>query len=427
MIKIRKRDGRLKDYDANRINIAITKAYEDTYSGEIKDESEIDIILDKIENRIKLLDEDSTQTIIDIESVQDIVIDEINKKNKKVAKFYKDYRNKRTEEREKNSEKERYYKEVLDCSNIDNDNANVDQHSFSGRKYRIADYEQKMYTIRNLLSEKARKAFEDASIYHHDLSSYSIGEHNCLFADLDRLLLNGFETRNGDVRTASCFSTACQLIAVIFQCQSQVQFGGVASNHLDFTLAKFVKRSFIKHFKEGVFEKYEVDCNIKDKFIYIDNVELKEKYPKAYDYAIRHLNKEGKQSCESLYHNLNTLESRAGSQLPFTSINLGRDTSTEGRLVNKWIFEASLNGIGKFGRTSIFPIGIFQYKKGINDTKESPNYDMKKLAIKSLSKRIYPNFVNGDWKKNIEDPNNPDTFMATMGEQLYCPIIQVIV
>jgi anaerobic ribonucleoside-triphosphate reductase len=413
-VKIIKRDGRTKIFQLERIHTAISKAYLEVYNDLVKFQEDYIFLEPMIMKDIENLKSDT----IDIESVQNIVISNLYKLNGVVAKAYENYRNKRNEEREKNSSKERYYKEVLECTNIDNDNANVDQHSFSGRKYRIADNEQKLYAIRNLLNPTARKAFEDASIYHHDLSSYAIGDHNCLFADLDNLLDNGFETRNGDVRTASCFSTACQLIAVIFQCQSQVQYGGVASNHLDFTLAKFVRKSFIKHFKDGFFEKYDAPFDMSDDNIYIDNEVLKHNFPKAYDYAIRHLEKEGRQSCESLYHNLNTLESRAGSQLPFDSVNLGRDTSTEGKLVNKWIFNASLNGIGKFGRTSIFPISIFQYKKGVNAKEGDVNYELKKLAIKSLSKRIYPNFVNGDWKKNIEDPNNPDTYNATMGELL---------
>mgnify|MGYP000833193227 FL=1 len=124
---------------------------------------------------------------------------------------------------------------------------------------------------------------------------------------------------------------------------------------------------------------------------------------------------EGKQSAQSLYHNLNTLESRAGSQIPFTSINFGTDTSTEGKLVSKWLMAASLDGIGKYHLTPIFPISIFKYKNGVNAHNGDPNYDIKKLAIKSLSRRIYPNIVNCNFSGNIEEPGNPDTEMATMG------------
>lgn len=196
------------------------------------------------------------------------------------------------------------------------------------------------------------------------------------------------------------------------------QFGGVASAHIDYDLAPFVKMSFKKHFKDGLKYVYDepLNCYIPPEEEWsVSNKELMEKYSKAYNYAMDMLEKEGLQAAQGLYHNLNTLESRAGSQLPFTSINFGRDTSEEGRMVSRWLLMASLDGIGKFHKTSIFPIAIFQHKKGVNAEPGDPNYDLKLLAIKSLCKRIYPNFVNCDWSGNQEDFNNPDTYMATMG------------
>ena len=200
----------------------------------------------------------------------------------------------------------------------------------------------------------------------------------------------------------------------------QVQYGGVGANCFDFSLEKYVKKSFKKHFIDGLIwlegkTKDESKELLGNWLMSIEDDRYKEMSKKAYDFAMAMLDKEGKQSAEGLYHNLNTLESRAGSQLPFTSINLGRNTSPEGRLINKWIFNASIKGIGKNNRTSIFPISIFQYKKGVNAKKEDPNYDIKQLAIQSLTKRIYPNIVNGDYKQIVENPEDPNTFMATMG------------
>ena len=137
---------------------------------------------------------------------------------------------------------------------------------------------------------------------------------------------------------------------------------------------------------------------------------------KVYNYAIKQLKRELRQSAEALYHNLNSLESRAGSQVPFTSINFGRDTSTEGREVCKSMLNASLSGIGKYHVTPIFPISIFQYKKGCNANEGDPNYDIKQLALTSLSKRIYPNFCNCDWSQAHENENDPDTYFSTMGK-----------
>lgn len=424
--QVKKRDGRIKPFDEDRVLNSIKKAYIAVYN-DTKETDEYfcqqySEMKDTIEDGLNKIKSD----ILEINKIQDIIIKNII--DKKVKKAYKKYRDARDEEREKDSPKEQFYKEILECSNLDNDNANVEQNSFSGRKYRIADYEQKMFSLRNLINPKVREAFEDGYIYIHDLSSYAIGEHNCLFANLPKLLNEGFKTRNGDVRPANSFSTACQLVAVIFQVQSQNQFGGVASCGLDFELEPFVHKSFVKLFREGLNEFYpEIgnasfisgSGNIKDDCAGIINIDnksfLEQEWGKAYDYAIRHLEKEGMQAAQGLFHNLNTLESRAGSQVPFTSINYGRNTSTYGRMINKWLLKASIEGIGKHNRTSIFPISIFQYKKGVNDKEGTPNYDLKKLAIESLSKRIYPNFANGDWTENIEDPNDYSTFMATMG------------
>jgi ribonucleoside-triphosphate reductase len=209
-------------------------------------------------------------------------------------------------------------------------------------------------------------------------------------------------------------------MAVVFQCQSKVQFGGCGSLHLDYDAVPYVKKSFTKHYKVGL--KYlagmtdeQIQNLLGEDSIYsVADLGLRENEA-VWKFAYDMLNKEGLQSAQAFYHNLNTLESRAGSQLPFTSINLGRNTTPEGRLVNEWVFKASIDGIGKHNTTSIFPISIFQYKKGVNDKEGTPNYEIKKLAIKSLTRRIYPNIVNGDWSMNIEDPDNPDTFASTMG------------
>lgn len=160
-------------------------------------------------------------------------------------------------------------------------------------------------------------------------------------------------------------------------------------------------------------DKYLNTHGLSKEDISIDNKDKLD--PVLYQSALLDLYKEGIQSAQGLYHNLNTLESRQGSQVPFTSINFGRDTSTEGRLVTQKLLEASIDGIGKFHRTSIFPISIFQYKKGVNAEPGTKNYDLKQLALKSMSKRIYPNWVNCDWSQAHENENNPDTFFSTMG------------
>lgn len=300
-------------------------------------------------------------------------------------------------------------------------NANVDEKSFSGREKEASSDISKIVALEyGGLTERVAKAHKDMLVYQHDLEKAIYGVHNCLNLNFGKIFAEdgGFSTRNGDVRPPGTYSSACQLKAVAFQCQSQVQFGGVGSIHSDIDLAPFVKKSFIKHYKVGL--KYLGNGKSMPDFIYDKNCHINDERLIAYDeevynYAMDLLEAEGAQATEALYHNLNTLESRQGSQVPFTSMNMGRDTSPEGRLVNKWCMNASIAGIGKFHRTSIFPITIFQYKQGVNTDKGNPNYDLKKLALESMSKRIYPNWINGDWSQAHEDVSNPDTWFSGMG------------
>lgn len=233
--------------------------------------------------------------------------------------------------------------------------------------------------------------------------------HNCLTIPFDKLLKNGFSTRQTDVRPANSVNTAMQLVAVIFQVQSLQQFGGVSASHLDWTMVPYVRKSFNKHFRDGLIyceeqpdqvEVYKNPSGSKIEDISIEDSWYKD-FPKAYRYALNMTEKECHQAVEGMYHNLNTLQSRSGNQLPFTSINYGTCTLPEGRMVTKAILEVSIEGLGKFGRTSIFPCGIFQYMKGVNDKPGTPNYDLKLLALKSTSKRLYPNYANCDWTNQV--------------------------
>lgn len=199
-----------------------------------------------------------------------------------------------------------------------------------------------------------------------------------------------------------------QLVAVIFQIQSLQQFGGVAATHLDWTMVPYVRLSFWKHFKKGLKWVEKKSAEDIDKFkndltkdadirnISIDDEKYKI-FKDAYDYAMEQTIEEVDQAVEGMYHNLNSLQSRSGNQLPFTSINYGTCTSTEGRMVIRSLLENSIKGVGKFHRTAIFPCGIFQSKIGVNRKQGDPNYDLFKLALKSTAIRLYPNYCNCDW------------------------------
>jgi ribonucleoside-triphosphate reductase len=240
---------------------------------------------------------------------------------------------------------------------------------------------------------------------------------NCLSVPFDDLLSKGFNTRQTDVRPANSINTAMQLVAVLFQLQSLQQFGGVSATHLDWTMVPYVKKSFFKHFKNGAKYIKGVEVNLED---FNDTMSIDdEKYVASgdvYTFAIEETERELYQAVEGMYHNLNTLQSRSGNQLPFTSINYGTCTLPEGRMVTKALIEGSLNGVGKYHKTPIFPCGIFQVKEGVNKRPDDPNYDLFRLALHSTALRLYPNYANCDWSGNKGyDENDPRTYFSTMG------------
>ena len=275
----------------------------------------------------------------------------------------------------------------------------------------------KQLALDYIVSPKARDNHLNNRVYIHDLDSYYVGSHNCLSIPFDDLLANGFNTRQTDVRPANSINTAFQLVAVIFQLQSLQQFGGVSATHLDWTMVPYVRKSFYKHYKDGVryLNHKELDYSF-HRELSIEEEDYKIYSPEAYEYALEMTEKETMQAVEAMYHNLNTLQSRSGNQLPFTSINYGTCTLPEGRLITKCLIEGSIKGIGKLHKTSIFPCGIFQCMKGVNRAPGDPNYDLFKLALRSTAQRLYPNYANVDWSGNAGyDINDPRTYFSTMG------------
>ena len=349
-------------------------------------------------------------------------------KRKDVAKAYIKYREQRTRERNWNNKMMRAAEEKLTGAKIDNQNANVDEHSFGGRRGEFDSVISKQYALDNCMSKMARENHLNNEIYIHDLDAYAVGMHNCLSIPFDDLLANGFNTRQTDIRPANSINTAFQLLAVIFQLQSLQQFGGVSATHLDWTMVPYVRKSFYKHFMDGrrwisaedmethMHSHYENEgWKIFFKDEPIDSQKYKEDR-RAYHYAMEMTIKELQQAVEGMYHNLNTLQSRSGNQLPFTSINYGTCTLPEGRMVIKALLEGSIKGVGKFHKTPIFPCGIFQVMSGVNKEPGTPNYDLFRLALESTAKRLYPNYANVDWSGNAGyDRNDPTTYFSTMG------------
>ena len=356
---------------------------------------------------------------LSVEQIQDKVEESLMATNRKdVAKAYITYRNERARIRTQKGELNQKITEKLLATNVQNQNANVDEYSFGGRRGEAMNELMKDYALNYIMSKTARENHLNNEVYTHDLDSYAVGMHNCLSIPFDDILEKGFNTRQADVRGANSVNTAFQLVAVIFQLQSLQQFGGVSATHLDWTMVPYVRKSFFKHWRDG--QKYLEEDENADDLLFMPELSIDDEYykhnEKVYKYAMDLTKKELMQAVEGMYHNLNTLQSRSGNQLPFTSINYGTCSSTEGRMVIRALLQGSIKGTGKFHKTSIFPCGIFQLGKGINREPGDPNYDLYQLALESTSTRLYPNYANIDWSGNAGyDINDPRTYFSTMG------------
>ena len=423
-MKIIKRDGTTQPFDQNKIIDAVLAAFREV-DGDVSDYAYAkagniaDYILEYCKDyKRQQYEAGNSNFYLTVEEIQDLVQRGLmSTKRKDVAEAYIVYRHERTKERLAKTDLTKKVGEKLRADNVQNQNANVDEHSFGGRKGEAANELMKDYACNYIISKKTRDNHFNNEVYIHDLDSYAVGMHNCLSIPFDDLLANGFNTRQTDVRPANSINTAFQLVAVIFQLQSLQQFGGVSATHLDWTMVPYVRKSFYKHWCDGIkyIENCEPESLIKPENWSIED-EVYKHYGKAYQYAMDMTIKECQQAVEGMYHNLNTLQSRSGNQLPFTSINYGTCTLPEGRMVTEALLKGCIKGVGKFHKTSIFPCGIFQCMKGVNRKPGDPNYDLYRLALESTSKRLYPNYANVDWSGNAGyDPDDPRTYFSTMG------------
>ena len=415
-MNIRKRDGRIVKFNEQKIINAILAAFK-SVDGDISDYA-----IAKATNIASFIAGyyEEVEETPEVEEIQDLIEKGLMAtKRKDVAKAFILYREERSKIRQRNTGLIQNIEERLLASDVQNQNANVDEHSFGGRMGEARNELMKDYALNYIMSPMSRENHLNNEVYVHDLDSYAVGMHNCLTIPFDDLLAKGFNTRQTDVRPANSINTAFQLVAVIFQLQSLQQFGGVSASHIDWTMVPYVRKSFYKHFKNGM--KYIENA---DAAGYNDQMSLAdEKYlirPKAYKYAMDMTEKELMQAVEGMYHNLNTLQSRSGNQLPFTSVNYGTCILTEGRMVTKALLEGCIKGVGKVHKTAIFPCGIFQCMKGVNRASGEPNYDLFQLALKSTAQRLYPNYANVDWSTNAGyDINDPRTYVSTMGCRTY--------
>lgn len=438
MIYIQKRDGSEVPFDKQKIINAINSAfievdgklYEDDTAKDIADEiyNEANNFYNSNLNLNIPLDLTNLREIITknftVEDIQNRIEEYLMRSERlDVARAYIRYRYKKEVARNYQHDFIDAIKEKLNAEKVQKQNANVDECSFGGRTGEASGVVTKKLALDYIISGMARRNHENNEIYIHDLDNYYVGSHNCLSIPFDDLLANGFNTRQTDVRTANSVETAFQLVAVIFQLQSLQQFGGVSATHLDWTMVPYVRKSFYKHYADGCKYIGKLDNKNLDEIITYarkQKFSIEDDYFKEdkdiYQYALDMTEKEIHQAVEGMYHNLNTLQSRSGNQLPFTSINYGTCTKPEGRMITKALLEVSIEGLGKLHKTSIFPCGIFQCMKGINRKPGDPNYDLYCLALKSTAKRLYPNYANVDWSGNEGyDITDPRTYFSTMG------------
>lgn len=438
MIEVLKRDKKTKEcFQEHKIRHAIEKAYQSV--GKEIDDGVLKCVFERI--GIYDIDEDD-EVLLKVEDIQDNIEKCLFDYDTEVAISFHDYRLTHKLIRSEKKGLAREFAAKLMCEKVENQNANVDEYSFGGRMAEASNVYKKDYALNNCVSKQTKRNHLNNESYIHDLDNYASGEHNCLSLPIDDLLANGSTVGQTNIRPAGSINSAMQLTAVYMQIQSQEQFGGVSVTHYDWSMVPYVRKSFFKHYvlnyikDQGDFDSLDVlnmtnddiddwmDEHKKeflDKFnlnfedFRLDNIKnLDEHYANS---ALFDTKIELMQAVEALYHNLNTLQSRPGSQLPFSSMNYGSCTLPEGKMVIEALLDGSIRGTGKNHLTPIFPCGIFQVGKGINKYPGDPNYYLFRKALKSTAKRIYPNYANLDWSGNKGyDKNDPRTYFSTMGK-----------
>lgn len=414
---VTKKDGkRRKKFDVSHIYDAIRAAFRD--SKEKITEEGLDELVGKVvdtisANNVKSVKADKIQT-----TIEDALMDA---GYKDTVREYMEFRMERDRERLNQTEIIKSIKGItaaepdLQSSNILTDNANECGATPAGMYGKIASETNKVYNLLNTVSRKFAREHKEGYLHIHDLNMYNL-TFNCLFAPVGKLLKSGFDSGTGFQRPARSIQSAAALTAVILQLQSNQQYGGIACDNFDFDLAPFVDISFRKNLAAELnrYANYSGDPKMaewagdfnKRKKEFVGKLEavsmnqsqdyLCELFPcicvKA---ALEQTDDDTHQAMEALVHNLNSLQSRSGNQVPFSSLNFGLDTSNCGRMVSRNLMRAQYEGMGD-GLTAIFPILIFKLMKGYTKNESDPNYDLYCQAIECLARRFYPNFVSVD-------------------------------
>ena len=421
--KIVKRDGKIATFKPEKITDAIAAAGATT--GEFKYDRAKQLT-DKV---IKRAEETITARTPKVEQIQDIVEQVLMESSfKRTAKEYITYRQERSRIRDAKSNLMEAYKTISirdasEDSDIKRSNANVDGNSAMGKMLQFGAEGSKVFAKTLLVKPEFAYAHDNGDIHIHDLDFYATGTLTCCQTDPLTLFEGGFNTGHGHLRTPNSIGSYAALAAIILQANQNEQHGGQSIPNFDYAMAPGVDKSFKKALKSNL-EKYEeftgkkLKIKIPEDIKYGEDARLKKlKVPKQIiETSSADVEQQTFQAMEGFIHNLNTMHSRAGAQVPFTSVNFGTDTTPSGRLVSKYLLEATMNGLGK-GETPIFPISIFKVKEGINYNPEDPNYDLFKRSMEVSAKRLFPNFTFIDAPFNLQyyKPGDYRTEIATMG------------
>ena len=450
-----KRNGKKVPFDETKIALAIKKGFDSVSVDNGEDEKlrkydSKDIqkvyqaVLKKIEKEAKKTDK------FQIEQIQDFIEEELSSKGyEDVYKSFSEYRERRAQSRQSFFDDKKTHKFLKSLENLGlksaneedakRENANIDGNSPMGTMLQYGSTVSREFAKAYLMKPEYAKMHDEGEIHIHDMDFLAMGTTTCCQIDLSRLFKNGFDTGHGYVRPPQDISTYSSLAAIVIQANQNDQHGGQSIPALDYYLAPGVLKTFKKQFKQTIYDFLDLEgfigvINIDRIIREIDKIEsidvnleefsdyqkgsnrVKEIFKLASEKALQKTDRATQQAMEAFVHNLNTMHSRAGAQVPFSSVNFGTDISPEGRMVTKNLLLATDRGLGN-GETPIFPVSIFKVKEGVNYNKEDPNYDLFRLACKVSAKRLFPNFAFIDAPFNLQyyKPGDVNTEIAYMG------------
>ena len=440
-----KRSGQRVSFNDAKIALAVKKGFDSVY--EEYDEKNVYKVKEKVLDQIRK--EYKDRKTIGVEDVSD-VIEEVLKKLKydDVYESFRNYRERRDASREAFVVKQQHkFVKAIESlglksateENSKRENANVDGDGPMGTMLHFGSTVSREFAKAYLMDAKYSRAHDEGAIHIHDLDFWAMGTTTCMQIDLNKLFKNGFSTGHGYLRTPNSIGSYSALAAIAIQANQNEQHGGQSIPAFDYYMAPGVLKTFKKEFKQAIYnyldfegfkelinfnkvtdiidklDTIEVDLSVFDEFM-SKSTRLKEIFESAYDNAMKRTDRATYQAMEAFIHNLNTMHSRAGAQVPFSSVNFGTDTSAEGRMVVKNYLLATEAGLGH-GETPIFPISIFKVKEGVNYFPEDKNYDLFRLSCRVSAKRLFPNFsfIDAPYNKKYYVEGDYNTEVGYMG------------